>query len=419
MPFPLACLAAALLALPGAAGAEPPDAAPAPATALAPMPAAPPAPPAPAAPPEAPPDRTGLAAPLGLRTEGTFRLLFLDMPLQDARAPRAAFDLRWSLANDWSTPTYARSAAGTLVELRTDEQADALTASIRLPWSRLLGDGPRLGDGLPLYRRLSTTFDGRLTEHWGGWSDGVISWYHGFAGFTNFDRDRYPEDQLHVALGSPGGAYAVNLSGATFSWGDVTARTQLLLAEGGEPVVAGQGPDAKRWGLSARLDLKVPTGSLSRAGGSGGWDLGVGIAGTAELTSWLVAHAMVTTQLWSHLGADVALQPQGLHWSADLSLVAVLGQVAIFFEDRVVSAMFDDTGWTRVIDPTAGDDASSAWAASFRAHNQLSGGVRWGRFTAWFSEDFTPGSNPAGVYGWFYDSNAPDLVIGLSFTQPL
>ena len=46
-------------------------------------------------------------------------------------------------------------------------------------------------------------------------------------------------------------------------------------------------------------------------------------------------------------------------------------------------------------------------------------GVRRGRFSAWFSEDFTPGSNPHSVLTWLWVSNAPDVVIGVAFTQPL
>ena len=76
----------------------------------------------------------GLDAPLGVRTPGTFRELFLDVTSADARAPRAAeWDARWLLANDWSTPT-TLVRAGRRVQLRSDEQADALSLTVRLPW---------------------------------------------------------------------------------------------------------------------------------------------------------------------------------------------------------------------------------------------------------------------------------------------
>ena len=68
-----------------------------------------------------------------------------------------------------------------------------------------------------------------------------------------------------------------------------------------------------------------------------------------------------------------------------------------------------------------GDDGllSSGAFADFRVHNQVSFAVRRGRFTVWFSEDFTPGPNPHSSLKWAWSSNAPDVVFGLSFTQPL
>ena len=39
-------------------------------------------------------------------------------------------------------------------------------------------------------------------------------------------------------------------------------------------------------------------------------------------------------------------------------------------------------------------------------------GVRRGPFTAWFSEDFTLGGTQ-GKSEWFYNSNTPDISIGL------
>ncbi|HEY6911438.1 MAG TPA: hypothetical protein VI356_18810, partial [Myxococcales bacterium] len=67
------------------------------------------------------------------------------------------------------------------------------------------------------------------------------------------------------------------------------------------------------------------------------------------------------------------------------------------------------------------DDAllASGLYAGFRSHNQVSFGFRRGRFSAWLSEDFTPGSNTHSVIQWLYVSNAPDIVLGVAFTQPL
>jgi len=57
--------------------------------------------------------------------------------------------------------------------------------------------------------------------------------------------------------------------------------------------------------------------------------------------------------------------------------------------------------------------------AGFRAHNQVTFAIRRGRFTFWLSEDATPGSNSVSTLHFLYMSNAPDVVVGLSFTQPL
>jgi len=38
--------------------------------------------------------------------------------------------------------------------------------------------------------------------------------------------------------------------------------------------------------------------------------------------------------------------------------------------------------------------------------------------TVWFSEDFTPGRRPEVGWRWFYDTNAPDLVLGVAIATP-
>jgi hypothetical protein len=52
----------------------------------------------------------------------------------------------------------------------------------------------------------------------------------------------------------------------------------------------------------------------------------------------------------------------------------------------------------------------------------VSGGVRWRELTAFFSEDFTPGgrhpADPAAA-AWFYESNAPDVVVGIAWARAL
>ena len=56
-------------------------------------------------------------APLGLRTQGTLRELFLDVTAADARASSAILvDVRWSMANDWGMPTILQRGTTTLLQ---------------------------------------------------------------------------------------------------------------------------------------------------------------------------------------------------------------------------------------------------------------------------------------------------------------
>ncbi len=102
---------------------------------------------APAASSEAPPGQLELTAPLGLRTQGVLRELFVDPILLDTR-PRDSLEvnLRWTAANDWSIPTQL-VRAGQLSQLTTDEQADALTARVRVPCVAAVRRRPRRAAG--------------------------------------------------------------------------------------------------------------------------------------------------------------------------------------------------------------------------------------------------------------------------------
>ena len=352
---------------------------------------------------------TPSSAPLGVRTQGTLRELFLDMTLADARAADAAeLELRWSMANDWSVPTLL-TRGGRQVELQTDDQADALAVSLRLPWGKLLA-----GAGEPPWAaRLWTAVDARLTLHWGGWSDRPIDAWHGLA-FTSFGREGSPADAVGLFLGDPGQAPRVDLRSSCLALGDVAVRTQLLLAEGGESF----GGRGTRWGVSARLDVKIPTGRLDRLGGSGGFDAGLGLLGTVEVLPWLTGHAMMALSAWSGLPDDLPLQPHRWHGTFEISLAATAGRWVFVLEDRLLTPAFE-AGW-HVAEPQGsnGLQASAAFA-TLRPHNQVTIGVRHGAFTFWASEDFTPGPNFSTGAAWFYDSNAPDVTLGLAWRLAL
>jgi hypothetical protein len=371
---------------------------------------------APTSAPEPMPD----LAPLGLRTQGTLRELFLDLIGTDARPiSKASLDLRYAVANDWGIPT-AYQRGGTTVLQLLDEQADSLTLSARVPWSTLLGPGPAPIGARPLWERLSSTIELRATLHWGGWSDRPIEAWHGFSGAFNFQRELYPRNQIHVFLGSTDGATAFDVQSSTFALGDAVVRNQLTLWEGGVSAgaLAPSGELRPAWAVALRFDFKAPLGSLAKLGGSGGWDGGVAVVGTVEATTWLTLHSLLGLSLTSAWDSAIALQPKTYHSTAELSAVVGLWGWAFFVEDRVVSPLLMP-GWDR--EEAAGNDGylASPYAADFRAHNQLSFGLRRQGLSVWLSEDFTPGPNPRSNLKWLYNSNAPDVVLGVAYRREL
>lgn len=336
-------------------------------------------------------------APLGVRTQGPLRELFLDVTSADARTlPAPELDLRYTVANTWNEPMVLHAGIHTAPQ-ELDEQADSLAVRLRFPWSHVLGPG---------FERFSTTVEERVTLHWGGYTDHAIEGWHSFSGAFNFRRADYPRNELHLSFRDDGGtAFALD-GGSAVALGDLVLRNQLTLAE------------AADWGVAARLDVKLPVGSLGQAGGSGGFDAGAGLLATVEPLSWLTVHGLLAMTAFSELSCTCALQPKTWHFTAEVSIAASWGATTFFFEDRALSPLFP-AGWNR--EAANGDDGllSSGAFADFRVHNQATFAVRRGRFTVFFSEDFTPGPNPHSTLKWAWSSNAPDAVFGLSFTQPL
>jgi hypothetical protein len=352
--------------------------------------------------PQAPDD-----GPLGVGTPGTFRMLFLEMPLEDARPAGGSgrVDVRWWLANDWSVPTYLRKGRR-LVLARQDVQTDVLQLAFTVPWSRL-GLGGGFAD------RWQTTAELRLLEHWGGWTDGLISSWHHFLGTTDFSRPRYPEDRVHLALEEPGGRRVADLRQAGPALSDLYLRTQGTLLQGAPR--AGVVP----WALALRADLKLPTGRLSSLGGSGGVDAGLGLSTTYAPVPWFTLHALGEVRFISPMARSFALQPAPVQWGADVSAVVRLwGKVAVLVEDRLSSPLFRG-GWSLL--PGEPDPQATTYYGMFRRYNQVSGGVRFSEVTVFFSEDFTPGGRLAGDRGpsWFYNSDAPDIVVGVAWARRL
>ena len=335
---------------------------------------------------------TLLAGPLGLRTQGPLRELFLEMTGADARPlARPELDVRWSVANTWNEfMTLVRDSQRASQQL--DEQADSIAVRAAMPW--------------PWAPRVWTAIEWRVTEHWGGWSDRPIEAWHSLIGAFNYQRSLYPRNQIWLLYADSGGT-AFDIRSATLAIGDLTARTQIALLDA--PVA-----------LAGRFDFKVPIGALSSAGGSGGFDAGAGLCATWEVAPWATLHGLLALSAFSQLSAPTALQPKTWHLTAEISFEARLGETTLLVEDRVLSPLLAP-GWSRLSTGAGNDDAllSSGLYADFRPHNQISFGLRRGRFSTWLSEDFTPGPNPHSVLRWMWVSNAPDVALGVAFTQPL
>ena len=329
--------------------------------------------------------------PLGLRTQGPLRELFLDITAADARpAAGPELDVRWTIANTWNERMSLQRKTQSAVQM-LDEQADSISLRVKALW--------------PDHPQVWTAVEWKLTQHWGGWSDGPIESWHSLIGSFNYQRSMFPRSKVRLLYTDSGGT-AFDVRSGTLAPGDLTARTQATLLEG--PVA-----------LAARFDFKLPIGSLSAAGGSGGVDAGVGLVATWPATSWATLHGLLAISRFSNLSAPTLLQPKPWHWTGELSVELDFLGGTFLIEDRILSPLLQP-GWS-LSDPSIDDDAllSSGLYADFRSHNQISFGYRRGRFSVWLSEDFTPGSNPRSVLKWMWVSNAPDVVLGLSFTQPL
>lgn len=345
--------------------------------------------------------------PLGVGTPGTFRGLFLEMPVSDAHVTPGAgkLEARWWLANDWSVPTRLSKGAR-VVWVQQDEQADVLQLSATVPWSRF-GRESWLG-------RWQTSAEVRIIEHWGGWTDQLIERWHGLIGTWNFQREFYRRNAVHLRLAEEGGTTLAELRHAQAALSDLALRTQGRLAQAA-PRLDGTIP----WAVALRADLKLPTGRLALLGGSGGIDAGLGLSSTLAPVPWFTLHGQGAVRLVSPLPHGFPLQPETLQWGLDVSaVVRIKDRVALIAEDRLSSRLFRG-GWG--LAPGEKEPEATAYYGLFRAYNQISGGLRIGEATIFFSEDFTPGKRLPNDPGprWFYNSNSPDVMMGLAWARRL
>jgi hypothetical protein len=331
----------------------------------------------------------GLGGPIGVRTQGPLRELFLDVTAADAR-PIASpeIDVRYTVANTWNEPMLLTRGADTAWQF-LDEQADSFSFRYKAPWPNL--------------PRVWTSVEWKLTEHWGGWSDGPIEAWHSLIGSYNYQRSAFPRNQVHLVFADTKGT-AFDIQSPTLAPGDATVRTQVSLITA--PVA-----------LAGRFDFKLPIGSLSAAGGSGGFDAGAGLVATWPFSSWGTLHGLVALSRFSGFSAPTALQPKEWHWTFEASFEAQAGAVTLLLETRALTPLFGP-GWSYTPAGLQGDNAllSTGLYADFRVHNQITFGARYRGFTLWLSEDFTPGPNPHSVQTWLWVDNAPDVVLGLAYT---
>ena len=152
--------------------------------------------------------------PLGLRTQGPLRELFLDMTGADARPiDHSDFDIRWSVANTWNEQMSLQRGGARATQL-LDEQADSLTLRVRAPW--------------PDFPGIWTAIEWKITEHWGGWSDTPIESWHSLVGAFNYQRSQFPRNRVRLIYADDGGT-AFDIRSAKLAPGDLTARTQIAL----------------------------------------------------------------------------------------------------------------------------------------------------------------------------------------------
>lgn len=349
-------------------------------------------------------------APLGVGAAGPVRALALDMPLADARgAASPTVEVRWVAANTWSAPT-TLLRGGERAEVRLDAQTDVLQATLEFPWRR--------ARALPLADRITTRLEARVLRTWGGWTDRSIEAWHGAVRSWNFDREAWPRDALDVRVGAAGGGRAIAVRSPRSALGDVAVRTSVRIAGARSSPAPGDAP--ARLAVALRLDLKIPTGSPWRLGGSGAPDAGVGVEATCAPARWLTGHGLASLRAVGPLPRGVRLRTRPLQPGLELSLVARLSRhLALLLEDRLLSPALADHGWR--LSPEVDRPQASAWYALFRAQNQISAGLRVGEATVFLSEDFTLGRRHArdDGPGWFYDSNAPDLAFGLAWAHAL
>lgn len=205
--------------------------------------------------------------PIPIRDARPYNLLFLQFPPESpvVLTPRAnGFGLQLDLINNLLRPRPRQGA--TVIE---DNEMQRLAFS----WRRGIGRGVEVSVTVPVLWRN------------GGALDGILSKWHRFFGFSTTlpddpgGRDSRSEYQSRLFLADAQGNVLIR-QGNAFGLGE----TRVILKHG----LTGR---SRRFGLAARLGLKLPTGNPVLLLGSGSFDLGLSLDARYTLGRKIIAYA--------------------------------------------------------------------------------------------------------------------------------
>lgn len=217
-----------------------------------------------------------------------------------------------------------------------------------------------------------------VISHGGGFLDSLIDTTHETFGLPGNDRDERPNDQIEFDFIS--GASRFQLGDGTTELGDLVVSAQVGLFS------------RDRSAISVVLEAKAPTGDEAGLAGSGAWDYGVSLVGSAASGS--ERHLCHWGLGWFALG-----EPQSLPIDFDDKLSGYIGyeyrpneRWSVVAQAQVESSALPDKPGARHGDPRAGI------AVGFHR-----GGERW-QMSAGFLENLTTNDNTLDLGVFFVSS---------------
>jgi len=317
----------------------------------------------------------------------TLRELFLEVTGADARSlPSPELDVRYTIANTGTSrwPSW-------LDRTRRRRSWTSRRTPLRC------GGACRVACARPGFARFSTAVEGRLTMHWAGHrpSHRSLALVQRRLQLPARRLSAQPAPSPLRRRRRPG---LRARRGLAFAVGDLVLRNQVTLAE------------APGWGVAARLDLKLPVGSLGRAADPAG-----------------SMPAPACSGRWSRRAADLARAPRaervlgaGLHLFAaaeDLALHRRAVHRGVLGRDHLPgrgpraprrSSRPAGPAWPRTATTACSPRAPSRTSA---CTNQVSFALRRGRLPSG-SARTSPRANPHSSLKWAWSSNAPTWCSG-------